>query len=168
MAFPTNTEVYKATHREVIWERTPVGELIPYSNSAELTEIEFCRLGRVKRNSYTVPGQSPGTRKSFVAKKDYKHRRSFMGTKKVKYNETEINKLPNNKPVIYKIKTANGNNNYTGVAQRGRVQQRINEHIGTIPGATVQIEQMNSISEARKKEANIIKRSKPKYNKQGK
>ena len=76
--------------------------------------------------------------------------------------------LPNNKPVVYKIVTAGGNNNYTGIAKRGRVQDRINEHLNEIPGAKVQIEQMSSISDARKKESNIIKRSQPKYNKQGK
>lgn len=91
-----------------------------------------------------------------------------MGKKTVKYNPDNINKLPNDKPVVYKILTNGGNNNYTGIAKRGRVQERINEHVSEIPGAKVQIEQMPSISEARKKEANIIKRSQPKYNKQGK
>jgi len=91
-----------------------------------------------------------------------------MGTKKVKFNKTGIEKLPNSKPVVYKIKTGAGNNNYTGVAKRGRVQERLKEHLSNIPGATVQIEQMDRISEAREKEARIIKRSKPKYNKQGK
>ncbi len=91
-----------------------------------------------------------------------------MTTKKSKYNKTGIEKLPNNKPAVYKILTATGKPNYVGVAKRGRIQERINEHIGEIPGATVQIQQTESIAEARKKEAGIIKRSKPRYNKQGK
>lgn len=91
-----------------------------------------------------------------------------MAKKTVNYKKDQINKLPNDKPVVYKIMTAGGNNNYTGIAKRGRVQDRINEHMNEIPGAKVQIEQMSSISDARKKEANIIKRSQPKYNKQGK
>jgi hypothetical protein len=91
-----------------------------------------------------------------------------MTKKTVNYNPSSINKLPNDKPVVYKILTDAGNNNYTGIAHRGRVQDRINEHLGEIPGAKVQIEQMHSISEARQKEANIIQRSQPKYNKQGK
>lgn len=91
-----------------------------------------------------------------------------MAKKTVKYRKEDINKLPNNKPVVYKIKTEGGNNNYTGIAKRGRVQDRIAEHLNNIPGAKVQIEQMSSISDARKKESNIIKRSQPKYNKQGK
>jgi excinuclease UvrABC nuclease subunit len=91
-----------------------------------------------------------------------------MATKKTKYNKTGIENLPNNKPAVYKIQTAAGNLNYVGVAKRGRVQDRINEHLGEIPGATVQIQQTDSIAEARKKEAGIIKRSKPRYNEQGK
>lgn len=91
-----------------------------------------------------------------------------MAKKTVNYNSNDISKLPNDKPVVYKIKTKGGNNNYTGIAKRGQVQERISEHISEIPGAKVQIEQMSSISDARKKEANIIKRSQPKYNKQGK
>ena len=91
-----------------------------------------------------------------------------MGKKTVNYNSKDVRKLPNDKPVVYKIKTEGGNNNYTGIAKRGRVQERIIEHINEIPGAKVQIEQVSSISEARKKESDIIKRSQPKYNKQGK
>jgi hypothetical protein len=91
-----------------------------------------------------------------------------MSTKKVKYKKADIENLPNNKPVVNKILTDNGNNNYTGIAKRGRVQDRIKEHLDEIPGSSVQIEQMDSISLARAKEANIIKRSKPKYNDQGK
>jgi len=91
-----------------------------------------------------------------------------MGTKKVKFNENDIDQLPNNKPVLYRIETENGTLNYVGVAKRGRVRERLKEHLGLIPGDTVRIEQFNSIDEARKKEANVIKRSKPKYNKQNK
>ncbi len=91
-----------------------------------------------------------------------------MRTKKVKFNKTGIEKLPNNKPVVYKIITKGGRNNYTGIAQRGRVQDRIKEHLGNIPGTKIQVEQMNSISEAQKKETKIISRIQPKYNKQGK
>ena len=64
--------------------------------------------------------------------------------------------------------TEGGKNNYTGIAQRGRVQDRIKEHLGNIPGTEIQIEQMNSISEAQKKETKIISKIQPKYNKQGK
>ena len=91
-----------------------------------------------------------------------------MGTKKVNFNKKGINALPNNKPVLYRIETDTGNLNYAGIAQRGEVQDRISDHIDEIPGATVRIEQFSSIADARKKEANVIKRNQPKYNKQGK
>lgn len=91
-----------------------------------------------------------------------------MPKKRVGYNKKGICQLPNDKPVLYRIETRSGNPNYVGIAQRGRVQERISEHLSEIPGATVQIEQFNSISDAEKKEANVIKRSQPKYNKQGK
>ena len=90
-----------------------------------------------------------------------------MGTKKVKYNKQGIEQLPNDKPVLYRIETDSSNLNYVGVAKRGRVQERISEHLNEIPGATVRIEQFSSISEAEKKEANVIKRNQPKHNKQG-
>jgi predicted GIY-YIG superfamily endonuclease len=91
-----------------------------------------------------------------------------MGTKKVKYNESGISNLPNNKPVLYRIETETGNLNYAGVAKRGRVQERIAEHLSKIPGVIVRIEQFNNVEDARTKEANVIKRNNPKYNKQGK
>ena len=83
-----------------------------------------------------------------------------MAKKTVSYNKTSIGKVPNDKPVIYKIKTKGGNVNYVGVARRGRVQQRLKEHLlgGTdyVPGAKVQIERFSSITEARKKESYVI------------
>jgi len=88
-----------------------------------------------------------------------------MSTKKVKYTKEGIGQLPKDKPVLYRIETESGNLNYAGVAKRGRVKERITEHLGEIPGATVRIEQFSSISNAQKKEAGVIKRSQPKYNK---
>lgn len=89
-----------------------------------------------------------------------------MGKKKVKYNKTEIEQLPNDKPVLYKIETEGGNPNYVGIAKRGRVRERIAEHLGEIPGAIVTVERFSNIQDARKKEANVIRRNQPKYNKQ--
>jgi hypothetical protein len=95
-----------------------------------------------------------------------------MAKKTVDFNKTGIGKLPNNKPVVYKILTESGKNNYTGIAQRSRVQERIAEHLSNakdyVPGSKVQIEQMKSIEESQEKESRIISRSDPKYNKQGK
>lgn len=91
-----------------------------------------------------------------------------MGTKKVKFKQEGISQLPNDKPVLYRIETGVGKLNYTGVAQRGRVRERIAEHLGEVPGAIVQIEQFSSIKDAQEKEARVIKRNQPKYNEQGK
>ncbi len=93
-----------------------------------------------------------------------------MSKKTVSFTKKGISKLPDDKPAVYKIQTEGGTNNYTGVAKRGRIQERILEHLkeGDIPGAKVQIEQVSSIQEAEKKEARIIARVEPKYNEQGK
>lgn len=95
-----------------------------------------------------------------------------MAKKTVNFNQTGISKLPDDKPVVYKIQTGSGSINYAGVAQRGRVRERLEEHLPSgkdyVPGSKVQIEQMKSISGARQKEGGIISRSQPKYNKRGK
>ena len=87
-----------------------------------------------------------------------------MTKKTVKNNKTNIAKLPNDKPVMYKIKTKGGNVNYVGVAKKGRVQERIGEHLAGgkdyVPGAKVQIEQFSSIAKARKKESSVIANAK--------
>jgi len=90
--------------------------------------------------------------------------------KKVKNNKTGIDKIPTDKPIMYTIKTEGGRPNYVGTAKRGRGQERLLEHLAEsdAPGATVQIEQFGSITEARKKEASAIARLKPKYNTEGK
>ena len=92
-----------------------------------------------------------------------------MAQKTIKYNQAGTSTLPDNKPVVYKVQTVGGSTNYVGIAQRGRVQERIQEHLAEkrIPGAKVKIEQMSSIGAARQKEKNIIARSNPKYNRQG-
>jgi excinuclease UvrABC nuclease subunit len=93
-----------------------------------------------------------------------------MAKKTVNFNKSGVKKLPDNKSVVYRIQTNGGKTNYVGVAKRGRVQDRISEHLedGKIPGAKVQIEQMPNIDAAKEKEENIIARTKPKYNEQGK
>ena len=91
-----------------------------------------------------------------------------MAKKTTNFNKTGIDQLPNDKPVLYKIQTPSGNTNYAGIAKKGRVQDRLSEHLGNIPGAKIQIEQFGSIKDAAKKESNVISRSKPRYNEKGK
>jgi len=93
-----------------------------------------------------------------------------MGKKTVKFNKSGIENLPNDKPVVYRIMTESGKTIYTGVANRGRVRDRLEKHLrrgkDRVPGSAVQIEQLNHISQARDRESNIIERTNPKYNKQ--
>jgi excinuclease UvrABC nuclease subunit len=95
-----------------------------------------------------------------------------MAKKTVNFNKSGVSKLPDDKPVVYKIKTSGGHTNYVGIASRGCVQERLQDHLAGgkdyIPGSKVEIERMNSISEASKKETTIISKTKPKYNKRGK
>ena len=95
-----------------------------------------------------------------------------MAKKTVRLNQSGIGKLPGDKPVMYRILTERGKTNYVGVAKRGRVQERLQEHLprgkDPIPGAKVRIEQMASIREAEKKEAGAISRTKPPHNERGK
>lgn len=95
-----------------------------------------------------------------------------MTRKTMDFNKSGIGRLPNDKPALYRIQTDGGKTSYAGVAKRGRVQERIAEHLpggkDYVPGAKVQIEQMKSIEQAKATESRVIARSKPKYNDQGK
>jgi hypothetical protein len=92
-----------------------------------------------------------------------------MRKRTVKNTKTSIRRLPKDKPVVYKIKTDGGTVNYVGVAKKGRVHERIAEHLpggrDRVPGAKVQIEQVGSIAQAKRIEAAAIKAIQPKYNK---
>lgn len=100
---------------------------------------------------------------------DYEQHEGIAMKKTVTFNKEGIGKLPEAKPVMYRIETNNGRDNYVGVAKRGRVQERIGEHLAgakdPIPGAKVQIEQLPTIHRAEQKEKAVIARSQPKYNK---
>jgi excinuclease UvrABC nuclease subunit len=86
------------------------------------------------------------------------------------FSRRSIEKLPDNKPVLYKIRTPSGKTNYIGVAKKGRVRDRLKEHLpggkDRIPGSKVQIEQMSTIQQAKRKESRVIAQLKPKYNRQ--
>jgi len=95
-----------------------------------------------------------------------------MARKTVDFNKSGIEKLPNNRPVVYRIQTESGKTNYVGITKRGRVHERLQEHLpgskDHVPGSKVQIQQANRVDEARRAELLAISRSKPKYNDQGK
>ena len=97
----------------------------------------------------------------------------MAGKKSGSFDKSGIEKLAKDKPVVYIIEDSRGNNLYTGVAKRGRVEERLKEHL---PGATdavrggvkVKIQQKSSIAEAEKSEARIINNQQPPQNKKGK
>ena len=96
----------------------------------------------------------------------------MAGKKQARFSKASIEALAQEKPVLYKIRNRGGTITYTGVAKKGRVADRLKEHLpggpDPIPGAaSVEIRQMSSIAEAREAEARSIKRSKPKHNKGG-
>jgi hypothetical protein len=93
-------------------------------------------------------------------------REKITATKTVKYNRQDINKLPEDQPVLYRIIDESGTMNYVGVAQKGYVRERLSEHLEKIPGVKVQIEQFANLENAMKKEINVIRRAKARYGKQ--
>lgn len=89
------------------------------------------------------------------------------------FTKANIQNVPDNKAVVYKIKNNTGQNLYTGIAGRGRVQDRLFEHKELkreiIPGGTkFQFTQVENKDRARKIETQIIKKEQPKFNEQDK
>jgi len=95
-------------------------------------------------------------------------RKKIRATKTIKYNRQGIAKLPEDRPVLYRIIDASGTMNYVGVAQKGYVRERLSEHLARIPGVKVQIEQFANFEEAMKKEINVIRRAKARSGREGK
>ena len=81
------------------------------------------------------------------------------------FNKKAIGAADNNKPVVYTLKK-NGDPVYVGIAKRGRVQERLAEHLGEIPATEFSTRSYDSIFEAREAEERKINREKPKYNDQ--
>ena len=97
----------------------------------------------------------------------------MAGKKSGKFDKSGIEGLAKDKPVVYIIENAKGKNIYTGVAKRGRVEERLKEHLAGSKdpirgGVKVKIKQKPSIAEALKSEARIIKRQQPAQNKKNK
>lgn len=95
------------------------------------------------------------------------------GKKTGRFDKDGIASLAKDKPVVYQIEDAHGNNLYTGVAKRGRVEDRLNEHLpggkdAVRGGAKVRIQQKSRIKDALRSEARILKQQKPSQNKRGK
>lgn len=87
-----------------------------------------------------------------------------------KFTKENIQQVPKDKAIIYKIKNINNDNLYTGIAGRGRVQDRLMEHKTLkrelIPGGTrFQFAQTKDKDRAEQIEKQIIRKEQPKFNK---
>ena len=85
------------------------------------------------------------------------------------FSKRQIRNIPDNKPSVYELLNRKGDNIYTGIAKRDRVQDRLEEHLpgakDSVPGAAgFRIKPMPSIDQAKREEKKIIKREDPKYN----
>jgi len=90
-----------------------------------------------------------------------------------KFTKANIANVPQNKVIIYKIKSRGGENLYTGITGRGRPQDRLLEHKEIkkekIPeGTRFQYAQVKNKDIAHKIEKSIIKKEQPKFNEQNK
>ena len=90
-----------------------------------------------------------------------------------KFTKKNIKNIPKGKTIIYKLKNKNGKNLYTGIAGRGRGEDRLLEHKelkkDKIPGVVLfQIVQVKNKDIVAKLEKQIIKKEQPKFNKENK
>lgn len=89
------------------------------------------------------------------------------------FTKANIANVPQNKAIIYKIKSRSGENLYTGIAGHGRPQDRLLEHKEIKKemisgGMKFQYAQVKTKEIARKIEKSIIKKEQPEFNEQHK
>ena len=84
------------------------------------------------------------------------------------FTKKTVEDLPNSNPSLYVLERQ-GKPIYAGVAKRGRLQDRLQEHMdqNDVPGATrVRVRPTSSIDEAKVAEKDFIRREKPRFNDQ--
>jgi len=97
----------------------------------------------------------------------------FKFNRTQKFTKENIAQVPQDKAIIYKIKDRGGKNLYTGIAGRGRSQERLLEHKEIkkekIPeGAQFQYAQVKTKQRAHIIEKTIINKEQPEFNEQHK
>lgn len=97
----------------------------------------------------------------------------MAGKKSGGFDKGGIEGLAKDKPVVYEIQDKKGDPLYVGVAKRGRVEERLKEHLPSGPdpikgGVKVKIQQKANIAAAEKAEARAIKSKQPPRNKKSK
>ncbi|MBI5152017.1 GIY-YIG nuclease family protein [Candidatus Peregrinibacteria bacterium] len=90
-------------------------------------------------------------------------------TKATKFNKTNIDKIPDDKSIVYRLRNQAGKELYTGIAKRYRGKERLLEHINLkserIKGAVkVKVLQVPNIEKAEKIEKKLIEQLRPKFN----
>lgn len=90
-----------------------------------------------------------------------------------KFTKANIAKVPEDKAIVYKIRNLGGENLYTGIAGRGRSQERLMEHKDIkkekIPeGTRFQYAQVKTKVRAHQIEKSVIKKEQPEHNEQHK
>ena len=93
--------------------------------------------------------------------------------KSASFTKDGIDSLPQGRPVAYEIRNKDGGSEYIGSAKRGRVGDRLKEHLpgGQDPvsgGAKVVVRPQKDIATAQSVEAQLIKDKQPSQNKKGK
>ncbi|MBU1102584.1 hypothetical protein KJ853_02935 [Patescibacteria group bacterium] len=88
-----------------------------------------------------------------------------------RFTKKNIANVPQDKAIIYKIKNKSRDNLYTGIAGRGRSQERLLEHKDIkkekIPeGTKFQYAQIKTKVRAHEIEKSIIKKERPEFNQQ--
>lgn len=86
----------------------------------------------------------------------------------LRFTKKEIKQLPETKPGVYVIKNNQGTNMFSGIAKRGQVQTTLLNHFyggdNYIPGAWLQFEQLNNLTDCGERLQAIIASDNPKYN----
>lgn len=86
----------------------------------------------------------------------------------LRFTKKAVRELPETKPGVYIIKNNSRTNIFTGIAKRGQVQETVQNHFygGSqhIPGAWLQFEQFNNLTDCSARLKAIIEEDKPKHN----
>ncbi len=97
-----------------------------------------------------------------------------MATNKtVPFTKSGIKKISSEKPGIYDIQNKDGSSEYVGMAKKGRLQTRVEEHLpgkkdSVSNGKNVVVTKTKSKEAALKNEKQLIKSKQPPQNKRGK
>ena len=86
-----------------------------------------------------------------------------------KFNKTNINNIPEDKPIVYCLLNNSNEELYIGMAKRNRSHDRLLEHLNAekekISGATkMKTAQASNLDSAKKIEKKLIKKLQPKFN----